>query len=61
MDKTVFKVTSIHDKSDRDYWIKKSYLERMAALEELRKVMFDYDPSTARFQRTFTVTELKKN
>ncbi|MDP2921264.1 MAG: hypothetical protein Q8O12_02690 [Candidatus Omnitrophota bacterium] len=61
MDKTVFKVTSIRDKDDHGYWIKKSYLERIAALEQLRKVIFGYDSSTARLQRTFTVTELKKN
>ncbi len=61
MDKTVFKVTSIRDKGDYDYWIKKSYLERIAALEQLRKAIFGYDPSTAGLQRTLTVTELKKN
>ena len=58
MDKTVFKVTSIRDKGDRDYWIKKSHLERIAALEQLRKAMFGYDPSTERLQRTLTITEL---
>jgi len=61
MDKTIFKVTSIRGKGDRDYWIGKSYFERIAALEQLRKVIFGYDPSTARLQRTLTVTKLKKN
>ncbi|MBU1007387.1 MAG: hypothetical protein KKH08_07375 [Candidatus Omnitrophica bacterium] len=61
MDKTVFKVTSISDKGDYAYWIKKTYLERIAALEQLRKVVFGYDQSTARLQRTLKVTKLKKS
>ena len=61
MNKSAFKVTSIRDRGDRDYWIKKSYLERITALEQLRRIVFGYDPSTARLQRTLTVTTLKKN
>lgn len=41
MDKTVFKVTSIRGNGGHDYWIGKSYLEKIAALEQLRKVIFD--------------------
>lgn len=61
MDKTIIKVTSIHDKSSRNYWANKSYSERIAALEQIRRIIFGYDPSTARLQRTLKVTKLKKN
>lgn len=60
MDKKVFKITTIYDK-DVSYWKKKSYSERLEALEELRRIIFGYDPSTTRLQRVFTITELKKN
>ncbi len=60
MDKRTLKITSIHDKDDHNYWANKSYLERIGALEELRRIMFGYDPSTERLQRTFTVTQLKE-
>lgn len=61
MDKKAFKVTSIYDNDDHDFWKKKTYLERIEALEKLRKVIFGYDPSTSRLQRTLRVTQLKKD
>ncbi len=61
MDKKHFEVTTLDQGDDHDYWKNKSYLERMEALEELRMRVFGYDPSTARLQRIFTVTQLKKH
>jgi len=61
MDKKTVKITSIHNNDVHDYWKKKSYLERIEALEQLRKIIFGYDPATARLQRTLTITQLKKN
>ena len=60
MDKRTLKVTSIHDDDGHNYWAKKPYLERIEALEELRRIIFGYDASTERLQRTFTITQLKK-
>ena len=60
MDKKAFKITSIHSNDDHNYWEKKSYLERIEALEKLRRIIFGYDPSTERLQRTLTITQLKK-
>ena len=60
MDKKTLKITSIYDSND-DYWAKKSPLERIKALEELRRIVFGYDASTERLQRTFTITRLKKD
>ena len=61
MDKKVLKITSIHDGDDQNYWRKKPYLKRIEALEKLRRIIFGYDPSTERLQRTFTITQLKKD
>ena len=60
MDKKTLKITSIYD-DDRNYWEKKSYLKRIEALEKLRRIIFGYDPSTERLQRTLTITQLKKD
>jgi hypothetical protein len=61
MDKRTLKITSIHDKDDHNYWRKKSYLKRIEALERLRRIIFGYDASAERLQRTFTITQLKKD
>ena len=61
MNKKIFQITSIRDGNDRDYWKQKSYEERLEALELLRRIIFGYDPSTTRLQRTITITQLKKN
>jgi len=61
MDKTILEITSLRDDEGQNYWGKKSYLERIEGLEQLRKIIFGYDPSTTRLQRTLTITKLKKN
>jgi len=61
MDKTILEITSLRDDEGQNYWKKKSYLERIEALEQLRKIIFGYDPSTTRLQRILTITKLKKN
>jgi len=61
MDKKAFEISSIYDTNDKDYWKQKAPAERIAALEELRKIIFGYDPTTSRLQRTLTITQLKKN
>jgi len=59
MDKKVFEVTSVKSNDDYKFWKKKTYGERIEALEKLRSIIFRYDPSTARLQRTLTITKLK--
>lgn len=61
MNKKVFKISSIRESDEHDFWKNKTFLERIEALEELRRIVFGYDPSTERLQRTFTITKLKKN
>jgi hypothetical protein len=58
VDRTEFRVDSLSDESDeKAYWKSKSPLERLAALELLRQVIYGYDPATARLQRVFEVAE----
>ena len=61
MDKKVFDITSIKNTDDYKFWKKKTYSERMEALESLRSTIFKYDPSTTRLQRTLTITQLKED
>lgn len=61
MNKKVFKITSVHESDDRDFWKNKTYLERIAGLEKLRRILFGYDPTTERLQRTLRITQLKKH
>lgn len=61
MNKNIFQVTSVRDGNDHDYWKQKSYSERLNALEQLRRIVFGYDPATARLQRIITITQLKED
>jgi hypothetical protein len=61
MDKKTLEVTSVHKSDDRNYWMKKPYFKRIEALERLRRIIFGYDASAERLQRTFTITQLKKD
>ena len=59
VDRTAFRVDSLSDESDeKAYWKSKSPLERLAALELMRQVIYGYDPATARLQRVFEVAKL---
>lgn len=44
------------DDPGRD-WLDKSPTERIAGLEALRQIWHDYDPSTARLPRVYTIVE----
>lgn len=61
MNKSAFKVTSLRESEDYDFWRNKTHLERLEGLEKLRRIIFGYDPSTQRLQRILKVTQLKKH
>ena len=61
MDKRAFKITSVHEDKEHNFWKRKTYPERMEALEQLRRIIFGYDPSAARLQRILKITQLKKS
>jgi len=47
------------DNDDKEYWLSKSFQERLEAIEYLRQIMFGYDPDTERLQRFFEVVKSK--
>ena len=58
LDRTVIQVTSLSEASDeKEYWLTKSPVERLAALETMRQIIYGYDPLTTRLQRFFEVTQ----
>ena len=61
LDRTAVEVVSVKDPpKDRRYWMSRTPAERLEALELLRQLAYGYDPATARLQRVFEVTELKR-
>ncbi len=58
MDKTAFSTASLFDPSDeKQYWLSKTPIERLEALEIMRQIIYGYDPTTTRLQRFFEVTQ----
>ena len=57
--KNVFEIVDLKDADDSDYWHDRSPIERVEAIEFMRKVMFGNDRVSQRLQRVLTVVELK--
>jgi len=61
LDRTAFSVVSLFAESDeKAYWLSKTPLERIQAIEFMRQIAYGYDPSSARLQRVLTVAELSR-
>lgn len=61
VDRSVVTVADLHDESDeKAFWLGKTPLERLEALEMLREIAYGYDPLTARLQRVLEVAELPR-
>jgi hypothetical protein len=61
--KVVTKTNLGEQKSDFEYWQSKSYAERLAALEEIRREYnnWKYTDAEQRFQRVSRVVKLKQS
>lgn len=67
MDEELFKIdrkaisfsTLDSTESDLKYWLSKTAVERLQAVELLRILIFGYDPNTERLQRVFETAEFK--
>lgn len=58
LNKSIITISSLNEPSDeKDYWATKTPQERMAAIEIMRQIVYDYDPSTTRLQRVLTITQ----
>jgi hypothetical protein len=62
LDKKSFSVVSLQESdNDIEYWRSRTPEERFIAVEFLRQLIFNYDPSTERLQRVFETAEFKTN
>ncbi|HLE55820.1 MAG TPA: hypothetical protein VJB15_01920 [Rhodothermia bacterium] len=59
LDRSAFSVKTFAeaDDDDRAYWHSLSPQERLAALEKMRRLNYDYDPAADRIQRTLEVAQ----
>ena len=58
MIKKTFSIAAGFDQSDeKQFWLRKSPLERLEAIELMRQILYGYDSTSVRLQRVFTVTE----
>jgi len=59
--KDIFEVADLHETDDAAYWRERNPLERIEAIEFMRKAMFGNDRVSQRLQRVLTIVELKRN
>lgn len=57
IDRSAFDVVDLHSETGTDDWRDKTPGERLEALEILRQMWSNYDPTTARLPRIYTVVE----
>jgi hypothetical protein len=59
MNKSAIEVTALSaQRHDRDYWLSRTVNERFEAIELMRQINYDYDPSAGRLQRVLEIVEL---
>jgi hypothetical protein len=59
LNKKIVKVTSLDDiEEEKRYWMSKSPLERIEAIEINRRMIYGQDRATSRLQRLFETAEL---
>ena len=58
LDKTAFSVGSLDkEPDDLAYWLSKTPDERLAAMELMHQINYDYDPVTDRIPRVLEIVE----
>lgn len=58
INKTQLVISSLEEPTDEtNYWLAKTPLERLTALELMRQIIYGYDPASARLQRVLTITQ----
>lgn len=57
LDRSAFCVTSFAaaERDVKQYWSQKTPEERLLALEQMRQIVYGYDPTTTRLQRVLAV------
>ena len=59
INRNIFEVVDLREADDKADWINRSAVERIEAIEFMRKVMFGHDRVSARLQRVLEITDLK--
>ena len=59
IDRASFKVTSLHESDEKEFWLSRPPEERLAALELLRQIAYGYEPNSLRLQRVLEIAERK--
>ncbi len=58
IDKTAFSIADLQDADDeKDYWLARSPHERLRAMEQIRQILYGYNPATTRLQRVLSIIE----
>lgn len=58
VDRTSMVISSLDEPTDDSvYWSTKTPIERMAAIELMRQIIYGYDPTSTRLQRVLTITK----
>src|SRR5262245_3734525 len=58
LDRTAFTVGFLGEESDeKEYWLTKTPLERLQAMELMRRMSYGHDRATARLQRVLEIAE----
>lgn len=57
--RNAFEVVSLSNVDDSNYWLSRSPIERIEAIEFMRKAMFGSDRVSERLQRILTVASVK--
>lgn len=58
LDRSVVFISSLHENSDeKSYWLSRTPTERLEAIEQIRQIVYGYDPATTRLQRVLEIVE----
>jgi hypothetical protein len=58
IDRSAISVADLTDPSpDKEFWWSRTPDERLAALERMRRIAYDYDPVTGRIPRVLEIVE----
>jgi hypothetical protein len=62
LDRSGFQVDSLSGLSDeKAYWLSKTLYERLKAVEQMRQILYGYDPATSRLQRVLEAIQRPAN
>ena len=63
LDKSAFSFGHLLDSEEEEkaFWLEKSPLERLEAIEIMRRIVYGYDPAITRLQRVLEITKRKSS